>query len=83
MERITRGMSMCLPVKKSKQCAKCKEYKSCTTNLVSIIQQQNKDLEQLQRQLNFTKQYYQEQLRRIYSAQEHESSTYDSTRETG
>lgn len=76
---------MCLPVKekKSKQCTKCKEYKSCTTNLVTIIQQQNKDLESLQRQLDFTKQYYQEQLRRIYSAQEHESSTHDSPRETG
>lgn len=82
MERITRGMSMCLPVK-SKRCAKCKEYKSCTTNLVTIIQQQNKDLEKLQRQLDFTKHYYQEQIRRINSAQEHESSTHDSTRETG
>lgn len=82
MERITRGMSMCLPVK-SKQCAKCKEYKSCTTNLVTIIQQQNKDLEKLQRQLDFTKHYYQEQIRRIISAQEHESSTHDSSRETG
>lgn len=82
MERITRGMSMCLPVK-SKRCTKCKEYKSCTANLVTIIQQQNKDLEKLQRQLNFTKQYYQEQIRRIISAQQHESSTHDSPRETG
>lgn len=73
---------MCLPVK-SKRCTKCKEYKSCTTNLVSIIQQQNKELQQLQRQLDFTKQYYQEQIRRIISAQEHESSTHDSSRETG
>lgn len=82
MERITRGMSMCLPVK-SKRCQKCKEYKSCTANLVTIIQQQNKDLDQLQRQLDFTKRYYQEQIRRILSAQEHESSTHDSPRETG
>ena len=82
MERITRGMSMCLPVK-PKRCTKCKEYKSCTANLVTIIQQQNKDLEKLQRQLNFTKQYYQEQIRRIISAQQHESSTHDSPRETG
>ena len=82
MERVTRGMSMCLPVK-SKRCAKCKEYKSCTANLVSIIQQQNKELQQLQRQLDFIKQYYQEQIRRITSAQEHESSTHDSSRETG
>lgn len=73
---------MCLPVK-SKRCAKCKEYKSCTANLVSIIQQQNKELQQLQRQLDFIKQYYQEQIRRITSAQEHESSTHDSSRETG
>lgn len=74
---------MCLPVK-SKRCRKCKEYKSCTTNLVTIIQQQNKDLDQLHRQLNFTKRYYQEQIRRILSAQEdHESSTHDSPRETG
>ena len=73
---------MCLPVK-SKRCQKCKEYKSCTVNLVAIIQQQNKDLDQLQRQLIFTKRYYQEQIRRIYSAQDHESSTHDSPRETG
>ena len=73
---------MCLPVK-SKRCAKCKEYKSCTANLVTIIQQQNKDLEKLQRQLDFTKHYYQEQIRRIISAQEHESSTHDSSREIG
>ena len=82
MERITRSMSMCLPVK-SKRCTKCKEYKSTTANLVSIIQQQNKELQQLQRQLDFTKQYYQEQIRRIISAQEHESSTHDTSRETG
>ena len=50
---------------------------------MSIIQEQNKTLEQQQRQLDFTKQYYQEQIRRILSAQQHESSTHDSTRETG
>lgn len=82
MEGITRGMSMCLPIKR--RCTKCKEYKSTTANLVSIIQQQNKKLEQQQRQLEFTEQYYQEQIRRILSAQQqHESSTHDSARETG
>ena len=81
MERITRRMSMCLPIKR--RCRKCKEYKSTTANLVSIIQEQNKTLEQQQRQLDFTKRYYQEQIRRILSAQQHESSTHDSTRETG
>lgn len=50
---------------------------------MTIIQQQNKDLDQLQRQLDFTKRYYQEQIRRILSPQDHESSTYDSPRETG
>ena len=81
MEGITRRMSMCLPIKQ--RCRKCKEYKSTTANLVSIIQEQNKQLEQQQRQLNFIEQYYQEQIRRILSAQQHESSTHDSTRETG
>ena len=83
MEGITRRMSMCLPIKRIRQCTKCKEYNSTTANLVSIIQEQNKTLEQQQRQLDFTKQYYQEQIRRILSAQQHESSTHDSTRETG
>ena len=83
MERITRGMSICLPVKPIKRCTKCKECKSCTANLVTIIQQQNKDLEQLQRQLHFTKRYYQEQIQRITSGQQHEPSTHDSPRETG
>lgn len=80
MERITRCMPMCLSVKR---CRKCKEYKSTTANLVSIIQQQNKQLEQQQRQLDFTKHYYQEQIRRILSAQQHESGTDDSARQTG
>lgn len=81
MERITRRLQMYLPIKR--RCRKCKEYKSTTANLVSIIQQQNKTLEQQQRQLEFTEQYYKEQIRRILSAQQHESSTHDSTREIG
>ena len=49
-------------------------------NLVQIIQEQNQHLENLQRQLDFTKNYYQEQIRRILAAEQHERSTDDSTR---
>ena len=67
MESIARCLSLPLP---KKRCRKCKEYKRTMANLVQIIQEQNQQLQTLQRQLDFTKTQYLEQNQRLSRTQE-------------
>ena len=77
MERITRRLSM-----HKTPCLKCKEYKSCNTNLIQIIQEQNKQIDNLKDRLHqqlHQKLQLQQQLRRG----DHERSSHDSPQPIG
>lgn len=63
MERITKRLSLSL------KCRKCKEYKRTTRHLIQIIQDQNKKLENLQRQLDFINVKYLQQNQRLSRTQ--------------
>ena len=67
MESIARRLSLPLPIR---WCRKCKEYKTTMANLLQIIQKQNEQLQNLQRQLHFTKAQYLEQNQRLSRTQE-------------
>ena len=67
MESIARSLSLPLPIRR---CRKCKEYKTTMANLLQIIQKQNEQLQNLQRQLHFTKAQYLEQNQRLSRTQE-------------
>ena len=67
MESIARCLSLPLPIRR---CRKCKEYKTTMANLLQIIQKQNEQLQNLQRQLHFTRAQYLEQNQRLSRTQE-------------
>lgn len=65
MEGIESSLSM-YPAK----CVTCKKYKGTLTALTSLIQEQNKTIEQLQRQQQYQDKLYQEQNRILKRTQE-------------
>lgn len=67
MESIARCLSLPLSIRR---CRKCKGYKTTMANLLQIIQEQNQQLQNLQRQLDFTKAHYLEQNQRLSRTQE-------------
>ena len=69
MARIKPSLSM-YPLYPTR-CVNCKKYKSSLANLTSIIQEQNKTIDDLKKQLHFKDKLYKEQNQRLKRTQEH------------